>query len=296
MEYLSSKHLIYKSTDFYFFTFKLKAMEANKILQADLLDILFENRNKKYGAYQLRKEYDASLYKSLAIIFSIVLLLFFLVSRSAKNEKKITVPTIETVLFKIPNPAKPVPKQPIPRKSNTESRKTNTQQFTSKIKIVDSTETATKLSKNLDSTQIASITQTGIIGDKPIIKCLNCNSDSGTVVNNIVKTIDKTTPFLTAEVMPSFPGGMDALKKFLERNLTNPANLNEGEMVSVKVQFIVGYDGKLKGFTVLEDGGDEFNREVIRVLKKMPTWNPGKSQGENVSVYYTIPVKFLSSE
>jgi protein TonB len=152
------------------------------------------------------------------------------------------------------------------------------------------------LSKNLDSTQISSITQTGITGGKPIIKCLNCNSDSGKVVTTVVKTIDKTTPQLTAEVMPMFPGGMDALKKFLERNLTNPANLNEGEIVSVKVQFIVGYDGKLKGFTVLEDGGDEFNQEVIRVLKKMPIWNPGKSQGENVSVYYTIPVKFISSE
>jgi protein TonB len=271
-------------------------MEANKILQADLLDILFENRNKKYGAYELRKEYDARLYKSLAIIFSIVLLLFFLVSRSAKHEKINTVPMIETVLYKIPNAAKPVPKQPIIKTPKSQPTKTNSQLFISKIKIVDSTETATKLSKNLDSTQISSITQTGITGGKPIIKCLNCNSDSGKVVTTVVKTIDKTTPQLTAEVMPMFPGGMDALKKFLERNLTNPANLNEGEIVSVKVQFIVGYDGKLKGFTVLEDGGYEFNQEVIRVLKKMPIWNPGKSQGENVSVYYTIPVKFISSE
>lgn len=284
------------STAFYFFTFKLKVMEANKILHADLLDILFENRNKKYGAYELRKEYDTRLFKSLAIIFSIVMLLFFFVSQSAKHEKLITPPTIETVLYKIPNAPKPVPKQSVTQMPKSESRKTNSQQFTSKVKIVDSTEISTKLSKNLDSTEISSITQTGITGVKPIIKCLNCNSDSGTVVTNVIKTIDKTNPFLTAEVMPSFPGGMDALKKFLERNLTNPVPLNEGEIISVKVQFIVGYDGKLKGFTIVEDGGNEFNQEIIRVLKKMPTWNPGKSQGENVSVYYTIPVKFISSE
>jgi protein TonB len=225
-----------------------------------------------------------------------VLLLFFLVSRSAKHEKLNATPIIETVLYKIPNPAKPVPKQPVPKTPKSENRKTNSQQFVSKLKIVDSTETATKLSKNLDSTQISSLTQTGITGEKPLIKCLNCNSDSGSVVPTVVKTIDKTTPFLTAEVMPTFPGGVDGLKKFLERNLTNPTMLNEGEMVSVKVQFIVGYDGNLKGFTVLQDGGDEFNQEVIRVLKKMPTWIPGKTQGQNVSVYYTIPVKFLSSE
>lgn len=296
MEYLSIKHLIQKSTAFYFFTIKLKAMEANRILQTDLLDILFENRNKKYGAYQLRKEYDSRLYKSLVIIFSGVFLLFFLVSRSAKHEKINTVPKIETVLFKIPNPAKPVPKQPIIKTPKSQPTKTNSQIFISKIKIVDSTEIATRLSKNLDSTQISSITETGITGDKPIVKCLKLDNDSGIVFSNVIKTTNKTTPVLTAEIMPSFPGGMDALKKFLERNLTNPTTLNDGEVVSVKVQFVVGYDGNLKGFTVVEDGGDEFNREVIRVLKKMPSWIPGKSQGENVSVYYTIPVKFISSE
>ena len=58
---------------------------------------------------------------------------------------------------------------------------------------------------------------------------------------------------------------------------------------------MVGYDGVLKGFETVEDGGKAFNQEVIRVLKKMPTWIPGKTSGENVSVYYTIPVKFVSS-
>ena len=55
-------------------------------------------------------------------------------------------------------------------------------------------------------------------------------------------------------------------------------------------------DGKLKGFEVIEDGGAVFNKEVIRVLKKMPQWIPGKAEGENVSVYYTIPVKFVSQD
>jgi hypothetical protein len=58
----------------------------------------------------------------------------------------------------------------------------------------------------------------------------------------------------------------------------------------------VGYDGKLKKFEVQQDGGKVFNEEVIRVLKKMPDWIPGKTKGENVSVYYAIPVKFLATE
>jgi protein TonB len=71
--------------------------------------------------------------------------------------------------------------------------------------------------------------------------------------------------------------------------------MEEGEVVSVKMKFVVGYDGKLKGFETIQDGGEDFNKEVLRVLKKMPEWEPGKSNGQNVSVYYTIPVKFVGS-
>ena len=59
---------------------------------------------------------------------------------------------------------------------------------------------------------------------------------------------------------------------------------------------MVGYDGKLKSFETIEDGGRAFNNEVIRVLKRMPEWIPGRSNGENVSVYYTIPVKFKAAD
>jgi len=66
--------------------------------------------------------------------------------------------------------------------------------------------------------------------------------------------------------------------------------------VSVRVKFVVDYSGKLQSFVTLVDGGEEFNKEVVRVLKKMPEWIPGKAKGENVSVYYTIPVKFVPSD
>jgi protein TonB len=121
--------------------------------------------------------------------------------------------------------------------------------------------------------------------------------ESGTGTNpEAVKVVDKEIPRLTAELMPAFPGGMEALRKFLERNLRNPEDVEPGTVLAVKIRFIVGYDGKLKGFQIIEDGGEPFNNEVLRVLKKMPEWIPGKSDGEKVSVYYTIPVKFTSAE
>lgn len=96
--------------------------------------------------------------------------------------------------------------------------------------------------------------------------------------------------------MPSYPGGMSALRKFLERNLKNPRDMEEGEVANVKVKFVVGYNGELQSFETFQNGGDEFNRKVMRVLKKMPNWVPGKSKGQNVSVFYTIPIKFISAD
>ena len=72
--------------------------------------------------------------------------------------------------------------------------------------------------------------------------------------------------------------------------------MEAGQVISVKIKFVVGFEGKLKSFEIIEDGGMIFNKEVIRVLKKMPDWIPGKSNGEAVSVYYTIPVKFTAAE
>ena len=272
-------------------------MEANKILQAELLDILFENRNKNYGAYILRKDYNKRLYQSLALMFLSVSGLCFFISYTGEKNNLAPMATIETVLYKLPvpqqNKKKTLEKTPIQKPA---AKKNNTQIFVSNLKIVDSNAVATKLSKNLDSVAISNITQVGFPGTKPLVKFPTGPVDSGNGTKNIPKVIDNTNPRITADIMPAFPGGIAALRQFLERNLSNPSDINQGEVISVKIQFVVGYDGKLKGFEVIEDGGTVFNKEVIRVLKKMPQWIPGKAEGENVSVYYTIPVKFVSQE
>jgi protein TonB len=104
--------------------------------------------------------------------------------------------------------------------------------------------------------------------------------------------IDKTIPVNSPEILPQFPGGISELMKFLKRNLNTPQQLEDEHEIGVKVKFIVSYTGDLMGFNVIETGGAPFDNEVIRVLKKMPKWIPGKTNGENVSTYFIIPVKF----
>jgi protein TonB len=268
-------------------------MNAEKILQSNLLDILFENRNKQYGAYALRRQYNKQLYKALGFIFLITVLMLLLSQVRKVVEKSFIYKIKETEITVLPPeiPRPPVvPKAPAPRPAGANAA---TVPFTNNLRITKDSMDIIPLPANLDSVAIGSVSSPG--DGKKII-----GQGAGPIVgrgeNTVIEAIDKEKPLPFAEVMPAFPGGKNALQKFLEKNLKSPADIEEGDFVSVKIKFIVGYDGVLKGFELVEDGGKLFNNEVIRVLKKMPQWIPGKSKGENVSVYYTIPVKFTAAE
>lgn len=274
---------------------KTTKMRIDQILSADTLDILFDNRNKAYGAYDLRKFYKDRLIKSMAITFLAAGLVAVFVF-SAKNKEmlvfddliKETAPAI--LVEMIPDLPPPI-EQP-----QRQTQKADAQKYLQNIVITNKPAEADPLAQNLDLVAISSQT---VVGDPGVELTVGADpgpeNKSGLTIAAapVIKKTDVETPRLTAEVMPSYPGGLEALKRFLERNLNNPQDLEDGQVVSVKIRFIVGYDGKLKGFETIEDGGEAFNKEVIRVLKKMKDWNPGKSNGENVSVYYTIPVKFM---
>jgi protein TonB len=272
-------------------------MNSNAILKSDVLDIIFENRNKGYGAYTLRKFYNNRLFKAFGATLLLVIALCGL--SFLKKEKIIVAYITEPVEMVHLNEPKPLPEKPKEPKSaprplapKIAAPATPTQVLPGNIKITN----------NPSAPEIKDFDNSKAIGDKeekgtpgkpePIIKA----PEGPVAAAAPAPVIDRVTPNATAEVMPQYPGGLAALKKFLEKNLTNPQEPENGKPVSVKVRFIVGYDGAIKGFEVTEDGGRAFNNEVIRVLKKMPEWIPGKTHGENVSVYYTIPVKFEAAE
>jgi periplasmic protein TonB len=270
-------------------------MNKELILKSTFLDILFENKNKAYGAYHLRKFYNNRLYKSLALMLSGVILLsaFTFLPKSKKPKGDV----VDTKDFILTNAELPKKKTVIETIKNTADKKAKlaTIKNMDRFKIVDSNEVVDKI-ENTDGKIISNANTAGILGnDGPLTFG---DSDSGNVIEKkplVVVTPDVTTPREKADVMPSFPGGMEALKRFLQKNLINPTEMEEGELVSVKVKFVVGYDGKLTSFEVQQDGGKQYNEEVIRVIKKMPTWIPGKSNGQSVPVFYVIPVKFIPS-
>ena len=268
-------------------------MNKNQIMKTDILDIIFENRNKAYGAYDLRKFYPGRLKLALGFMFVIAIAFsaFTLMPKQAKQAGEI--------VYNIPDPKfnvveieviEPDQKQPVIKSQNPVNQKI----LTSRIEIVD---------KKLETDMVNTILPTDRIGTrnidivKPGIDIVQpdiIGNNTGIIEKNIPQ-IDVTLPMDMDAVdeQPAYPGGMDALKQFLERHLHNPYDLENGETVNVRIKFVVGYNGKLKSFVTVLDGGEIYNKEVVRVLQKMPDWIPGKAKGEQVSVYYTIPVKFI---
>ena len=100
--------------------------------------------------------------------------------------------------------------------------------------------------------------------------------------------------FVVVEEMPVFPGGMDSLFIFLENNICFPITKDTSVLTKVYVQFIVSKKGRIKDIEIIRSGGEEFDREVIRALKLMPEWIPGRQRGKPIPVIYTLPIRFAT--
>ncbi len=275
-------------------------MNKNIILKADILDIIFEKRNKVYGAYDLRKFYPNRLKRALGFMLFIALAFSVLTLVSPQKKGVISKPydIPVTELKKVQDISKEAAKKPEVAKPETKTSATaaNQKKFVKNILIVPVTvkteSIITLLPTDVIGTENIEIPDPGTARVQPDKPAAGIGNPGKTTPN---MDITSAVELHAVDIPPAYPGGNDALHKFLQRNLHNPKDMEECESVSVRIRFVVNYNGKLQGFVTEQDGGEEFNNEVVRVLKKMPEWIPGKAKGQNVSVYYTFPVKFVSA-
>lgn len=106
-------------------------------------------------------------------------------------------------------------------------------------------------------------------------------------------TIADTTVYTVVDKMPEFPGGSEAMIKFLSENLRWPKEL-EGCGIQGRpiLQFIIEKDGSLTSVVVVRGVDPLLDKEAVRVIKLMPKWIPGEHKGKKVRVKYTLPVSF----
>lgn len=273
-------------------------MEANKILNADILDLVFEGRNKDYGAYDLRKTYNKRILKALIITASvaIVALLGSLLAKAfqGKNnnvvQHEITLQEIKEEEKKPDVPPPPPPKPPPP--PQVEMAK-----FTPP-KIVKDEEVKEVIQENkkLDSTKIDVVNKEGI-KDNDI--AAPSQIDEGKQVIEEKKDDDENKIFEKVEVEAAFPGGDAAWRKFLERNLRGDVASEAGAPAgsyTVWVQFVVDKEGNVSDVKALTSHGFGMEDEAVRVIKKGPQWKPAIQNGRNVKAYRKQPITFQIEE
>ncbi len=277
-------------------------MNPDLILKADVLDIIFENRNKDYGAYELRTRYNKRLKKAMTIMFSIVAVccsLIYVDNRffHDKIRQQFFSSFIDSVdLSKLP-PTKKVevikPKTAnIPHQDIATIRST-TPLIVQQIKPIDPTPTVDDIIKS----QIGSQTKAGELpGDNVSITAHGNDNDNDNSKETKTESAEPII-FESPEYMPEFPGGEEALKRFLSKNIRAPKeDIDPGKKIRVLEKFVVDEQGNISNIQIIQSGGADFDNEVMRVLKKMPKWKPGKQNGRNVAVYFTIPVIFQSQD
>lgn len=272
---------------------KNKDMTCHEILKADVLDIIFDNRNKTYGAYELRKHYNNRLGMAIDVMLCTVLLIAF--SSNFFQENRIVFDdilpdnTIKLVELK-PDEQKPeVPDAPKPKQAIPVAQ----QRFTNQIKLVEESDKTDMPDQAVLTEQIIS-TQTV---DGPIAPDPNQSLSTPAPIKEESNPKEETKEeFLPMEKEARYPGGQQAWLQFLQRYLHTPEELETGTKRTVLVRFSVGTDGVISQFAIVQSGGEAFDKEVIRVMKKMPRWEPAVQNGHKVAVIFTQPVTFMAVE
>lgn len=271
-------------------------MEAKNILKSNYLDILFENKNKDYGAYPLRKFYNQRIKKSLTITLALVLV--FAGFQSWRMSKKVGSVKVDYIIeCEIP-PFKAKEKIEKEKPKEQKIKKLIAQENVSPPKIVPDNQvvkpmpTIDAIDTSLAGNQtIAGTADTGILVTPGLPEA---PPSIGNGNANIPVEPEDDSPIYNPSQMPEFPGGMEALKNFMIRHLRQPDDIEEGQIIKVIAKFVVSKTGIIENIEIMHGGREDLDTEVMRVIKKMPTWKPGLQNGLPVNVYYKIPVTFTA--
>ncbi|MEN9599255.1 MAG: hypothetical protein RL596_1574 [Bacteroidota bacterium] len=276
-------------------------MDVNKIKSADILDILFEGRNKEYGAYQLRKTYNGRITKALIGTFLICALLLvgsIIANTAKKGKSEIIVQdvTLENVKQEEKKPEPPPPPPP----PKQEPPKVEITKFTPPKIVKDEEmkqEDEIKEVEKLEDTKIGTINQEGTKDEGIVAPPVE---SKGTGVVEAPKQDDDYDKVFTVVQNPAeFPGGQSAWAKYLERNLNRDLPVENGAppgKYTVIVSFIVAKDGKISDVTAENDPGYGTKAEAMRVITKGPAWKPAVQNGRNVIYRNRQSITFVVSE
>lgn len=260
---------------------------------AEWCDLIFNGKNKAYGAYKMRE--DSPKRHNIAVVLVIVIALIgfslpTLIKMATPKQKEVM--TEVTTLSQLEEPevkqegmkrVEPVAPPPPALKSSIK--------FTApvikkdeEVRDEDEIKSQTELTQTKVVISIADVKGNDEANGKDI-------ADLKQVVTQTPVAEEKV--FDMVEQMPTFPGGQAELMKYISTHMKYPVVAQEnGVQGRVICQFVVGRDGKVRDVTVLKTLDPYCDKEAVRVILSMPNWIPGKQNGQAVAVKYTVPIVF----
>lgn len=261
------------------------------------IELVFAQRNKAYGAYFIRTNYNISLLRALALASFIILSLFMIPNINQLFAKEsLNLILTDTTIVIIPPPDVPedkpiIPEQLVEKPSKHLAAEVNTWRV---IKDnADLSESDTQTMDDLNKMDLAKVGDTNGSNEGDINLFPDLKGPGGKE-NDVIEHDDRTVHTYLSE-MPEFIGGNDQIPVYLSENTQYPDDaFQAGVNAKVLVGFVIEKDGTVTDIKILSctEKGYGFERESRRVVENMPRWKPGKQNGRPARVAYTLPFKY----
>lgn len=274
-------------------------MSKIDLISSDWVDLVFEGRNKAYGAYRLRKSTTKrNILAMVAVVLLLIVAFIILTVKNFVDEQRAKVAM--TQVAELTNYKQPEKKAEVKQKKVEVEPERVVERLKSSIKF-----TAPVIKKDEEVKPDEELkTQDELMSTKTAIGTFDVkgNDEANGEVLKAKEVIAEPEPpkheeenkvFDIVEQQPMFPGGQTALMKYLSEHTKYPVVAQEnGVQGRVTVQFVVEKDGSISDVHVLRGVDPSLDKEAVRVVKSMPRWTPGKQNGINVRVNYRVPVLF----
>ena len=262
-------------------------MDATNIASAHILDIVFDGRNKAYGAYQLQRYYSKRMTLAMSIVLSFCALFFFLGMRTPKG------PAVNLGSARIQDSlsfvdlGKPQPKPATTAERPRQTRQVAQTQLTAPLIVSTHVLQEASLPPVSEIDAVATTTQDGI--EAP----LNTQASSAAGNEQVAvasPTLYEDTLYTHVEKLPEFPGDW---RGYLQRNLQYPDEAQAGDIEGkVQVQFIVDKEGNISEVRALNDPGGGLGEEAMRIIRRSPAWRPAEQNGRKVKYMHVQTIIF----
>lgn len=260
-----------------------------QVTSAQRNDVVFEDRNRAYGAYQIRQNYNRNLILIMLCVVGSIGITYGInryvngieeteIDKSLVDEWKTTlnIPPVEDDILPPPPPEPEVPKLE------------KLTAFVPPVVVDDVVNNDIKIQDDLADTKVGNKDQDGDDDD------FTPPSDKG-LLTGTGKEPEKEETHTFVDIQAEFPGGYQEMARFIAKNTKYPQeDIEMGNEGKVYLRFVVGKDGDIEDVRVTRgvEFSEKMNKEAMRVVKSMPKWKPGEINGKAVRSYFDLPVNF----